>query len=40
MSYNPPLTELGTHRDELRYFAGHKAERSCVKRRLGWLYSP
>ena len=40
MSYNPPLAKLGTHRDELPYFAGHKAERSCVKRRLGRQYSP
>ena len=34
---NPPPVELGTHRDELPYFAGRKAELSALRKRLSRL---
>ena len=35
MLNNPPPAELGTHRDELPYFAGRKTELSALNKRLG-----
>ena len=39
MPNNPPPAELGTHRDELPYFAGRKTELSALNKRLGRLCS-
>ena len=39
MPNNPPPAELGTHRDELPYFAGRKAELSALGQRLRRLCS-
>ena len=39
MLNTPPPTELGTHRDELPYFAGRKAELSALGQRLRRLCS-
>ena len=39
MLRNPPATELGTHRDQLPYFAGRKAELYALGKRLGRLRS-
>ena len=36
---NPPPAELGTHRDELPYFAGRKTELTALSKRLGRLCS-
>ena len=39
MPDNPPPAEFGTHRDELPYFAGRKAELSALDKRLHRLCS-
>ncbi len=39
MPDNPPPAELGTHRDELPYFAGRKTELVALRKRLGRLCS-
>ena len=39
MPNNPPPAELGTHRNELPYFAGRKTELSALSKRLGRLCS-
>ena len=39
MPDNPPPAELGTHRDELPYFAGRKTELIALRKRLGRLCS-
>ncbi len=39
MPNNPSPAELGTHRDELPYFAGRKTELSALSKRLGRLCS-
>ena len=39
MPDNPPSAELGTHRDELPYFAGRKTELVALGKRLGRLCS-
>ena len=37
MPYKPPAPELGTHRDQLPYFAGRKAELAALAKRLDRL---
>ncbi len=39
MPNNPPPADLGTHRDELPYFAGRRAELAALRKRLGRLCS-